>query len=48
VSEGGLLLYRPGGWGPAARDEEEALWARHAELSLAARDEPALAGLLEP
>ena len=47
VSEGGLLLYRPGGWGLAARDEE-ALWARHAELSLAARDEPALAGLLEP
>ena len=36
VSTGNLLLYRPGGWKPAARDEEE-LWARHAELSLTVR-----------
>lgn len=47
VSTGKLLLYRPGGWSLAARDEEE-LWARHAELSLSARNQSELAGPLEP
>ncbi len=47
VSAGKLLLYRSGGWSLAARDEEE-LWARHAELSLEARNPPELAGSLEP
>ncbi len=39
MSTGNLLLYHSGGWHLAARDEAE-LWARHAELSLAARSEP--------
>jgi peroxiredoxin len=39
VSTGKLLLYHSGGWHLAARDEAE-FWARHAELSLAARSEP--------
>jgi hypothetical protein len=39
VSTGKLLLYHSGGWHLATRDEEE-LWARHAELSLATRSEP--------
>jgi peroxiredoxin len=39
TSTGNLLLYHSGGWHLAARDEAE-LWARHAELSLAARSEP--------
>ncbi|MFL5346012.1 MAG: redoxin domain-containing protein [Hyalangium sp.] len=46
ATAGKLFLYRSGGGSLAARDEEE-LWARHAELSLQARNPPELAGTLE-
>jgi len=47
VSAGKLPLYLAGGWSQLARAEEE-LWARHAELSLAARSQPELAGPIDP
>ncbi|WP_224370600.1 TlpA family protein disulfide reductase [Hyalangium versicolor] len=47
ASDGKLLLYRPGGWSHAARDEEE-LWARHARLSLEVRDTAEVAGAAQP
>lgn len=37
LSAGKLFLYHPGDWNQAAREEEE-LWARHARLSLEARN----------